>query len=333
MKIFNWGIIGPGRIARKFAADLALLPNARLYAVGSRSAERAAEFAREYSIPNHFDSYEALADCPGLDLVYIATPHSGHCEAAILCLERGLAVLCEKPLALNLAEAQRMAASALQNNAFLMEALWTHFLPPTLQVLEWIETGAIGQIQAVKADFGFPAQFDPAGRLFDPALGGGALLDIGIYPVFLALLCLGTPQRIEAASAIGRTGVDEDTGMVFQYKNGAMAHLHASLRYHTAIEAFVYGDKGTIQMHSRWHHTRQLTLTPAEGNPLVMQYDYPGLGYQFEAAEAMRCIEAGLKESPLMPVQFSLDLMETLDRVRKIASTTPRRGVSFESRG
>lgn len=317
MKIFNWGIIGPGRIARKFAADLALLPNARLYAVGSRSAERAAEFAREYGAPHHFDSYEALTDCPDLDIVYIATPHSGHCEAALLCLERGVAVLCEKPLALNLAEATQMAEAARRNDAFLMEALWTRFLPPTLQVLEWIETGAIGDLRAVKADFGFPAQFDPAGRLFDPALGGGALLDIGIYPVFLALLCLGAPQRIEAASAIGTTGVDEDTGMVFQYKNGAMAHLHVSLRYHTAIEAFLYGDKGTIQMHSRWHHTRRLTLTPAEGDPVERAYDYPGLGYQFEAAEAMRCIAAGLKESPMMPLRFSLELMEILDRVGK----------------
>ncbi len=316
MKKFTWGILGIGKIAHKFAADLALLPNAQLYACGSRSAERAQAFARQYGALNYFGSYEALAACPEIDIVYIATPHASHCEAALLCMEQGKAVLCEKPLALNHSEAQRMADAARNNGVFLMEALWTRFLPPTLQVLEWIQQGVIGNIQAVKADFGFPAPFDPKGRLFDPALGGGALLDIGIYPAFLALLVLGVPQRLEAVSSFGPTGVDEDTGMLFEYASGALAHLHANIRYQTGTEAFIYGDRGLIHMHSRWHHTRQLTRTPVEGSPTVLNYDYPGYGYQYEAAEVMRCLEAGWKESPLLPLAFSLELAEILDGIR-----------------
>lgn len=315
MKKFTWGILGIGKIAHKFAADLALLPNAQLYACGSRSAERAQIFAQQYGAPHFFGTYEALAACPDLDIVYIATPHASHCEASLLCMEHGKAVLCEKPLALNRKEAQRMADAARSNGVFLMEAIWTRFMPPTLQVLEWIQEGAIGRVRAVKADFGFPAAFDPKGRLFDPALGGGALLDIGIYPSVLALLVLGVPARIEAAASFGPTSVDEDTGMLFAYEDGALAHLHANLRYSTPIEAFIYGEQGTIHLHSRWHHTRQLTLMPTEGEPTVLHYDYPGLGYQFEAAEVMRCLDAGLKESPALPIEFSLQLMGILDEV------------------
>ncbi len=314
MKRYNWAILGLGKIAHKFAADLALLPNARLYACASRSQERSADFARQYGISQAFSSYEDLAACPDVDIVYIATPHSSHAEAALMCLEAGKAVLCEKPMAMNREEAQRMADAARMHRAFLMEALWTRFLPPTLQVLEWLEQGVIGKIQAVKADFGFEASFHPQSRLFDPALGGGALLDIGIYPAFLALLVLGIPQHIRAAASWGPTGVDEDTGIVFQYRNGAMAHLHANIRYETATEAFLYGELGRIHMHTRWHHTRQLTLRPKNGEPTVLTYDYPGYGYQFEAAEVMRCLDAGLMESPFWPLEKSLQLMDILDQ-------------------
>ncbi len=322
MKGYNWGILGIGKIAHKFAEDLALLPNARLPACASRSMERASGFARQHRIPRAFGSYEELAACPDVDIVYIATPHASHAEAALLCLEHGRAVLCEKPIALNPPEAQRMADKARSSGAFLMEALWTRFLPPTLQVLEWLSQGAIGKVQAVKADFGFAAPFDPRSRLFDPALGGGALLDIGIYPAFIALLALGMPRRIRAASSFGPTGVDEDTAMIFEYEHGALAHLHASIRYPTATEAFIYGEQGHIHLHSRWHHTRQLTLTPSTGAPAVLRYDYPGYGYQFEAAEVMRCLDAGLEESPMWPLEKSLELMKVLDDART-AFTAP----------
>lgn len=314
MKNYRWGILGIGKIAEKFASDLALLPQARLTAGASRSEDRAADFARRHGAPLHFGSYEALAACPDVDIVYIATPHVSHCEAAMMCLEQGKAVLCEKPLAMNASQVERMMDASARHNAFLMEAVWTRFMPPTLTMLELIQSNAIGQVTAVKADFGFAARYDPEGRLFNPALGGGALLDIGIYPAFLALLVLGIPARIRAASAFGPSGVDEDTGMIFEYDNGALAHLHANIRYDTPIEAQIYGTAGHIHLHSRWHHARELTLHRKGNAPEVFHFDYPGLGYQFEAAEVMRCLDAGLRESPLLPLDFSLSLAKLLDQ-------------------
>ncbi len=320
MKNYRWGILGIGKIAQKFAADLALLPQARLMAAASRSEERAADFAQRHGAPLYFGSYEALAACPDVDVVYIATPHVSHCEAAIMCLEQGKAVLCEKPLAMNASQVQRMMEVAARRHVFLMEAVWTRFMPATLAALDWMQAGEIGQVKAVKADFGFAAHYDPNGRLFNPALGGGALLDIGIYPAFLALLVLGIPARIRSASAFGPSGVDEDTGMIMEYDNGAMAHLHANIRYDTPIEAQIYGDAGYIHLHSRWHHARELTLHRKDRAPEVLRFDYPGLGYQFEAAEVMRCLDAGLQESPLLPLAFSLSLARILDQVAEEAA-------------
>ncbi len=314
MKNYRWGILGIGKIAEKFAADLALLPQARLTAAASRSEDRAADFARRHDAPLHFGSYEALAACPDVDIIYIATPHVAHCEAAMMCLEQGKAVLCEKPLAMNASQVERMMDASARHNAFLMEAVWTRFMPPTLTMLELIQSNAIGQVTAVKADFGFAARYDPEGRLFNPAFGGGALLDIGIYPAFLALLVLGVPTRIRAASAFGPSGVDEDTGMMFEYDNGALAHLHANIRYDTPIEAQIYGTTGHIHLHSRWHHARELTLHRKGSTPEVFRFDYPGLGYQFEAEEVMRCLDAGLRESPLLPLHFSLSWAKLLDQ-------------------
>lgn len=320
MKNYRWGILGIGKIAQKFASDLALLPQARLTAAASRSEERAADFARRYGAPLHFGSYEALAACPDVDIVYIATPHVSHCEAALMCLEQGKAVLCEKPLAMNALQVERMMEASARHDAFLMEAVWTRFMPATLAMLELIQAGAIGQVVAVKADFGFAAHYDPQGRLFNPALGGGALLDIGIYPAFLALLVLGMPARIRAAASFGPSRVDEDTAMIFEYDHGAMAHLHANLRYDTPIEAQIYGTAGHIHLHSRWHHARELTLHRKDHAPEVFRYDYPGLGYQFEAAEVMRCLDAGLRESPLLPLDFSLSLAKILDQTASEAT-------------
>lgn len=320
MKMYRWGILGIGKIARKFAADLALLPQAHLVAAASQSQERAESFAVEYGAPLAFGSYQALAACPDVDIVYIATPHATHCEAAMMCLEQGKAVLCEKPLAMNAAQVARMREVSIRRDVFLMEALWTRFMPATLATLDLIRSGEIGQLKAVKADFGFAAPFDPAGRLFNPVLGGGALLDIGIYPAFLALLVLGTPARIRAASAFGTTGVDEDTGMIFEYESGAMAHLHANIRYDTPVEAHIFGDVGQIHLHGRWHHAKTLTLHRRGRSPETLLFDYPGHGYQFEAAEVMKCMDAGWRESPLLPLSFSLELAGILDQTALEAS-------------
>ncbi|MCB0615938.1 MAG: Gfo/Idh/MocA family oxidoreductase [Phaeodactylibacter sp.] len=315
-KTYNWGIIGPGKIAHKFAQDLDKLPNARLHAVASRSEERARAFALQYGAPHAFGTYEAITSCPGLDVVYIATPHPGHRDNAIMCLNAGIPVLCEKAFAMNSRQVQEMVDAARANDTFLMEALWTRFTPSTTKALELIGHGRIGDVLSVKADFGFRAAYDPNSRLFDLALGGGSLLDIGIYPVFLALLILGKPAEIQAVAHIGATGVDEELGMLFKYEGGQLAHLHSTLRAFTKTEAYIYGERGAIHLHTRWHEPTTLSLILEDRRPQDYRFDYHTNGYSYEAEEVMHCLEHGLKESPLLPLSFSQDLMAVLDGVR-----------------
>lgn len=315
-KTYNWGIIGPGKIAHKFAQDLSKLDNARLSAVASRSQDRADEFARQYSAPYAYDSYEALLECPELDVVYIATPHSEHYTNTMTCLEAGIPVLCEKAFAFNAKEAKEMADLAQRKQVFLMEALWTRFLPTTQKILELIQSDAIGRVLSVKADFGFKAGYDPNSRLFNPELAGGALLDIGIYPVFIAYLMMGSPERIQALARMGQTGVDEELGLIFQMADGRMAHLHATLLANTKTEAFIYGEKGTIHIHTRWHEPTHFSLIGADRRPQNYHFDYHTNGYSYEAQEVMRCLDEGLTESPLWPLRQTLELMEILDRIR-----------------
>ena len=315
-KTYNWGIIGPGRIAHKFAQDLDKLPNARLHAVASRSEERARAFALQYGAPHAYGAYEEITTCPDLDVVYIATPHPGHRDNAVMCLQAGIPVLCEKAFAMNSRQVQEMVDAARANDTFLMEALWTRFTPSTTKALELIGHGMIGDVLSVKADFGFRAAYDPNSRLFNPALGGGSLLDIGIYPVFLALLILGKPAEIQAAAHLGATGVDEELGMLFKYTGGQLAHLHSTLRAFTKTEAFIYGERGAIHLHTRWHEPTTLSLILEDRRPQDYRFDYHTNGYSYEAEEVMHCLEHGLKESPLLPLSFSQDLMAVLDGVR-----------------
>lgn len=316
-KTIHWGIIGPGKIARKFADDLKLLPHARLHAVASRSEERARAFARDYGTPHAYGSYEALLDCPDLDVVYVATPHVQHYENTLACLRRGIAVLCEKPFAMNARQVEEMVAVAREQGVFLMEALWTRFMPTILKAQELIREGELGDVLSVKADFGFRGPGDPQGRLLNPELGGGALLDIGIYPVFLALLVLGRPRLIRALSHLGSTGVDEETGMLFHYAGGAMAHLHCSIRTNTKTEAFIYGDRGVLNIHTRWHEASWMTLIKPNERPQEFRFEYMGRGYYLEAEHVMQCLNDGKTESDWLPLDFSLDLIRLLDAVRE----------------
>ncbi len=316
-KTYNWGIIGLGKIARLFAEDLAKLDNARLSAVASRSQERADAFAKEFGAAHAYGSYEAMMECPELDVVYIATPHSLHHENTLMCLNAGFSVLCEKAFALNARQAEEMVNLARSRGLFLMEALWTRFLPTTTKALELIQADTIGRIQSVKADFGFKAPYDAESRLFNPALAGGALLDIGLYPVFLAYLMLGEPQEVHAAARIGATQVDEEIGMLFSYADGRMAHLHATLRAHTKTEAFLYGDKGTLHWHTRWHEPSNFSIIGEDGRPHNHYFEWATNGYSFEAQEVMRCLAEGRTESELWPLDKTLGLMRLLDRVRR----------------
>ena len=322
MKIYNWGIIGPGRIARKFAEDLKLLPNARLHAVASTSGERAAEFAAEYDAPHAYSRYEDIVNCPGLDVVYVATPHILHCENTLLCLENRIPVLCEKPFAMNSAQARSMVAAARKNRVFLMEALWTLFIPGVKHAFELVANGEIGDLHTVKSDFGFHMPFDPNSRLFNKALGGGTLLDIGIYPALLSLALFGKPEEenICAAATFGPTDVDESCVFTFQYTGNRLAIGHSTVAANTPIEASLYGSKGTIQMHRRWHHATKLTLSRyVDKEEIKREIDLPyeGWGYHYEAAHVMQCLENEVLESNIASLELTLDLVETLDAIRQ----------------
>lgn len=316
-KTFKWGIIGLGKIANKFAQDLQKIPHAELNAVASRSIEKAKRFADEYQVSHSFGSYEEMVAQSDIDAVYIATPHIFHSENTLLALQNKVAVLCEKPFAMNSREVTTMINAAKDNDTFLMEAFWTRFLPSTIKVLEIIQAGQIGEVISIKADFGFKAPLNLDGRLYNHNLGGGSLLDIGIYPVFLALLILGKPDEIKALASIGESKVDETCNILFQYANNSSAILNSTILSDTATEAYIYGTKGHIHIPRRWHESNKLTLHVEGETPQSFEYEFNCKGYRYEAEEVMRCLAAGKKESELMSLSFSLDLMNLLDSIRK----------------
>ncbi|MEM6316667.1 MAG: Gfo/Idh/MocA family oxidoreductase [Bacteroidota bacterium] len=318
-KKINWGILGAGKIAGKFARDLATLPDANLYAVGSRNLAKAESFAEELGFQKAYGSYEQLLQDLDLQIVYIATPHVFHCENTLLCLQHKKAVLCEKPFAINSSEVQKMIALSQDKNIFLMDALWTLYLPHILKTKAIVESGELGALVSVRADFGFRADFSPESRLFDLNLGGGSLLDIGIYPALLSLFLLGKPQKVTAAAKIGTTGIDEECAVFLEYASGQTANLHSSLLARTPTEAYIYCEKGYIHIPTRFHERvdKVTILTYENLEETVIPFDYQVTGYAYEAAEAMKCLKAGAIESNLVPHQFSLDLMGLLDEIRR----------------
>jgi predicted dehydrogenase len=313
----RWGILGTGNIAHKFAEGLAVLPDAVLVAVGSRTPETAEAFARRYGVPNVHASYESLAQDPQVDVVYISTPHPLHMDNTLLCLEAGKAVLCEKPFALNAAQAQRMIETARAKGLFLMEAMWTRYHPAARQAYDWIQAGKIGHLHTLHADFGFNAPFNPQGRLFNPELGGGALLDVGIYPISLASWLFGQqPDFIASQAVLGSTGVDERAGVVFRYAGGGLAVLSMALRADTTCTALMVGEAGSLQLERPFWASETLVYRDATGREERLPFPFEREGYHYEAAEVGRCLRAGLLESPTMPLDESLALMHTLDALR-----------------
>lgn len=312
----RWGIIGTGNIASQFARGLASLPDATLAAVGSRSQSSADAFGDQFAVPRRHSSYEALANDPGIDVVYVSTPHALHYQNTMMCLESGKAVLCEKPFALNAAQTAAMITLARKQRLFLMEAVWTRFLPVMQRLRALLAEDAIGEPRMVHADFGFRTNYDPNSRLFDPALGGGALLDVGIYPVSLASMVFGTPDTVLATATLAPTGVDEQCGLVLQYPGGQLAVLSAASRTQTPHNAMINGTRGTIHLQPSWWMSRQITITrPGQDNE-VIDLEQQGNGYNYEAAEVARCIRAGMLESPIMPLDETLSIMQTLDTAR-----------------
>lgn len=318
-KKIRWGILGAGKIANKFAADLKLVADAELVAIGSRDASKASAFAAQHGIPTIFNTYESLASSPMVDVIYVATPHGFHYEHVKLCLQHKKAVLCEKAFALNSTQLKEMVALARKQKVFLMEAFWTKFIPQYKIMQKIIQSGEIGEIKLIQADFGFKAPEPLAQRLYDPALGGGSLLDIGIYPVFLAQSILGKPVEVNAMMTPYASGVDEQCVMILKFENNALAVLSSTFAAETPVEAAIVGTKGRIHMRNRFHNsagTMEVVMGKENGQPFEVERE-AGLGYQYEARHVGECLRNGLTESPVMSLEDSLLLMETLDRIKK----------------
>ncbi len=312
----RWGIMGAGGISSKFASDLLQSTEGELLAVASRTPGKAEKFAEEFKAPKAYDSYEAFVADPEIDIVYIGTLHPMHKEGVLLCLNAGKAVLCEKPFMMSAQETEEVMAAAKKNNVFLMEAMWTRYLPPIVQAREWIAEGRIGEIKMLTANFGFDFGGDPKHRLLDKKLGGGALLDAGIYPISFASMVFGKqPTKISSNAYIGETGVDERFSALFEYEGGQTALLSGGVVLRTSNDAIIYGTKGYIHLTNFLFGTGAALHIPNE-EPVLFEKKLPTFGYIFEAEEAMRCLRDGLKESPIMPVSETLEIMQTVDALR-----------------
>ncbi|XMO85544.1 Gfo/Idh/MocA family oxidoreductase [Algibacter sp. AS12] len=315
LKTINWGIIGLGSIANKFATDLLTIEDAKLYAVASRNQDKADAFASKYNATKAYGSYEAMVEDKNIDAIYIATPHTLHKENTLLCLEHGKAVLCEKPFAMNADEVAEMIAKAKAENVLLMEALWTYFLPHYQYVLKALEDKVFGNLVKLEADFGFHRGFDDSTRLFNKSLGGGSLLDIGIYPIFAALSTLGMPKTINAEATYFENGADSSCTMLFDYDD-TKALLKSTLLENAPTEAIFYCENGTIKINTMFHMPTTVTLIPKGGKPETIDFNYKTIGYNYETIHFNGLLRAGKTESDVMTFAFSEQLIKTLDAVR-----------------
>jgi len=316
MKQFKWGVIGPGKIANKFAVALPLAGGAKLEAVASRDIDRARQYAERYGAARYYDNYEELAADPAIDAIYVATPHAFHLDHVLLCLAQGKPVLCEKPLALSQRQVGRMVEAAREHKTFLMEGMWTRFLPIMEKAMELIREGQIGKIKYIRADFGFAGAFHPENRLFNLALGGGALLDIGVYPIFLCLQLMGMPGTIRASGHLASTGADESVHAFLGYEDGRSAVISATFACQTSITAEIAGTEGMIQMPSPWYKNDNLVLVRPNEGPRTIQVEPMINGFEYEIRELMSCVEKGLIESPAMSHSFSMNMAGVMDTIR-----------------
>jgi predicted dehydrogenase len=315
-KKIRWGIIGLGKIANKFATDLAIVENAELFAVASRSQENANKFAQKHNAKKTYNSYLDLAKDTQVDAIYIATPHSFHKEHAILCLQHKKAVLCEKPFAMNLQEVEEMILVAKENNVLLMEALWTCFLPHYNYVLELVRSRKLGNLNELKADFGFYTPYNLESRLFKKEVGGGSLLDIGIYPIFAALSSLGTPNNIEANATFFENGADSSCDMIFNYNN-SKAILKSTLTEEAKTEAIFTFESAVVKINTMFHMPTSVTIIK-DNREETIDFNYNTIGYNYETEHFNKLLREGKKESDIMTFDFSRNLIKTLDEVRNI---------------
>lgn len=318
-KKYKWGILAPGKMSAKFTRALILLENVELYAVGSRDLQRSKQFAEENGFKKYYGSYEELVADPELEVVYIASPHSHHYEHTMLCLKNKKAVICEKAFALNSREVEAMIAEAARQKVFLMEALWPPFQPIYKKTKEILQGGEPGKIVHLDARFSFQAPYNPTDRKFNLGLGGGSLLDIGIYPVIDALYFMGVPNEVIAKASFTETGSEDSLSIIFGYNDGRMATLYSSFRTAAGIGCDLLCENGNLFFSRGRDMSQQLNvaMNGKENKGYSLLPD--GMGYQFEAMEVMKCLDEGKLESDVVPHSFSCDLMNTLDRIRKAA--------------
>lgn len=313
---YRWGILGAGNIANKFASALNYTDNAEVYAVASRDDDKAKQFAAKYGATKAYSEYDQLVEDKDVDIVYIATPHAFHCQQAIMCLTHKKAVLCEKPMALNLQEVTDMVDVARNNQAFLMEGMWSAFMPAIKKAVELINEGAIGPVRFFRADFGFQAPDDPNNRLYNLKLGGGSILDVGIYPIFLSTLLLGEPSHIQSMAKLSYTGADECCSMQFQYEGGQIAHIFSSITVKTSLTAEITGPKGRIILPCPFYKATSLNLELNEGGSKQFSFPHEHNGFEYEIREVMSCLEKGDMECSAMPHEKSLLMARIMDSVR-----------------
>jgi predicted dehydrogenase len=314
-QVIRWGVLGPGRIAQKFADALTAVPGAQLAAVASRAQERADAFAAKNGAARAYGSYAQLAADREVDAVYVASPHVGHAEHACLCLEAGKAVLCEKPMFIHAAGVRRMIECSQRRQAFLMEAMWTRFLPVTRTICGWLADGRIGEPRMLTADFGFRCAWDPQSRLLNPDLGGGGLLDVGVYTLAYATMVFGRPQAVTGEAHIGETGVDEQAAFVLRFAGGALASLTCGVRTGSPQAARIAGTEGEITVERFWCQPTA-TLKRGKDEPVREESRFRKNGFEYEIEEVHRCLAAGLPESPLLPRAESLQIAEAMDSLR-----------------
>lgn len=314
----RWGILGTGKIAHRMAEAVRSLPDAELIAIGSRSLDRAEAFGQEHDIPLHFDRYQDLVASSDVDIVYVATPHVFHARDATLALRAGKHVLCEKPLTVNAREAEDLIAFARSERLFLMEAMWTRFVPAIVKLREWVDAGTIGEVRLLSANIGKHHPYDPRSRLFSPELAGGALLDVGVYPVSLASMLLGKPSDVSGVMDRAQNGVDAQCAVSLSHPSGALAAFVATLSCDTPRDGIVIGSEGWIRVHSPITHPEVLTRGSLNGGEETVQLPHLGNGYAHEAIEVMECLRSGRLESETMPLAESLSIMQTLDAIRDL---------------
>ena len=316
-KKVKWGILGTGRIAAVLATALKVVDNSELYAVGSRTKEKADEFAAQFNVPLSFGSYEELVSDPNVDVIYIATPHNLHLENALLAMNHGKHVLCEKPIGVNSKEVETMIEKAREKNVFLMEALWSRFLPRIIKTKELVDSGMLGEIKLMTAAFCFKSPHGPLHRHFNIDLCGGSILDIGIYNIFLSLLLFGEPNEISAIAGFSEQGGDNNASYTFKYQNDMLAVMHSSFMVDSPIQAEIHGTKAKIILETRWFNLGNIKLIYADGAEEIINFDVKSNGYEYEAQEVTNCILEGKNQSDLWSWENSLQLVKAMDNIRE----------------